>query len=158
MAKNYISFNGGISTAPEVNELLDKIGVPKPGDEIHYSTISQIIGIPNRRAARWQSIVGAWRRRLEREHNILLYAVENEGYKAMYPIDRVKFSAKKFRQGIKSVSRAVIVAQATDRAALTDEDKRTLDHVTDTGLKLRNSAAIEARKLKELSAQAEALG
>lgn len=156
MGKQYVSFAGGVSTEPEVNELLDKLGIPKPGDEIPYSKVEAVIGV-SRGQNRWQSVTNRWRKKLERDHNLILKAIANQGYRVLTNSERVMHSSKQFDGGVKRVTKAIVVAQKTDRIDLSEEEKRTLDHVTDTGFKIRQSAIQGALKLKALEEQKAAL-
>lgn len=148
MTKDYtkIIFNGGVSTEPEVNELLEKIGVPAVGDQISYQRITDIIGVP-RSTSRWSSVVAAWRRKLERVHNIILFAVPNEGFQAMNNSERVNYGSKKFKGGIDYITRAVVVVQKTDRAGLSDDEKKAADYIQNTGTSLRQAERLAARSL-----------
>lgn len=148
MTKDYtkIIFNGGISTEPEVNDLIEKIGIPTPGQQISYKTIGEIAKA-TRGTGRWNSITLAWRKRLERQHNILLIAVPNEGFQAMNNSDRVNEAGKKFKTGLKRIERAVIVVQKTDRAGLSDDEKKAADFIQNTGASLRAAERLAARSL-----------
>lgn len=143
---NYISFNGGIPTEPEVNELIEQIGIPAVGDKITYKRITEIIGV-ERNTGRWASVITAWRKRLDRQHNILLQAVANEGYEVLSNSGRVNYGGKLYNEGLRRVERAVKVVTRTDRAGLNDEEKKTADHIQRTGATVRLSALTAARQL-----------
>lgn len=147
MAKDYtkIIFNGGVSTEPEVNELIAQIGVPQPGDQISYNRITEIIKAP-RRTSRWASVVTAWRKKLERDHNIVFSAVPNEGFQAMNNSERVNYGCKKFDLGFKAIERGIVVIQKTDRAGLSDDEKKAADYVVNIGATVRGIERTSSRK------------
>jgi hypothetical protein len=146
MSKVY--FNGaGITTEPEVNDLIEKIGVPKPGDQISYIQVSEIIKV-KRGTGRWHSIVGAWRKRLDNDHNILFKAISNEGFLVLDNAGRVTLGADKFKGGLRRIGRASSIVTRTDRTGLTEEEKRVADHIQRTGATLRLTAQTAARELK----------
>lgn len=154
--KNLVIFNGGISTEPEVNALIEKFGVPEPNAEIPYSEVEKVIGV-DRKKSRWASVTTAWRNRLEREHNVLLEAVPGEGFRAMTPDDRIVYSGKKYKHGIKAITRALVVVQKTDLAQLIDENKRAATHISDAAFKARQVHIQAARAQKQLAEQSAAL-
>lgn len=144
--KSFLIFNGGISTEPEVNELFEKFGIPIAGQQFSYREIETVLRI-SRTATRWKSVVGAWRKRLFRQHNILLKAIPNEGFQAMGNSERVTFSSGLFKGGLKRLSQAATVASSTDRTGLSDEEKAAADHIQKTGANLRLAAQTAARQL-----------
>jgi len=146
MTKNYLIFNGGRSTEPEVNDLIEQIGVPSVGEQIPYTQIEAIIKV-RRRTFRWNSIIIAWRKRLEREHNILLKAVPNEGYEVLNNSGRINLGGKFFKEGLRRVGRAVKVVSCTSRDGLSDQEKKAADHIQTTGAAIHLSAQTAARQL-----------
>mgnify|MGYP001320418575 CR=1 FL=1 len=146
MPKNYLTFNGGVPTDPEVNDLMEEIGVPRPGDIIPYTRIEAIIKTTRKRA-RWISVTTAWRKRLDRDHNILLKAVPNEGFEVLDNSGRVNFGGKLYKESLRRMGRAVKVVSTTDRSGLNDDEKRAADHIQKTGAQLRLVAQTAARDL-----------
>jgi hypothetical protein len=146
MTKNYISFNGGISTEPEVNDLIEQIGIPVPGDQISYLRISEIIKV-KKGTSRWSSVVSAWRKKLERQHNVILGAVPNEGYEVLSNSGRVNLGGKFFKESLRRMGRAVKVVTSTDRAGLSDDEVKAAEHIQKTGASLRLAAQTAARQL-----------
>lgn len=146
--KNYMKviFNGGVSTEPEVNELIEKLGVPSPGAQISYAQIEAIIGA-KKGSGRWSSVITSWRKRLDRQYNLLLLAVPNEGFQVMTGSERINEAGKKFKTGMKRIERAVLVVQKTDRAGLSDDEKKAADFIQNTGASLRAAERLAARKI-----------
>ena len=141
------TFGAGIPTSLDVEKLMTRFGVPDPGDVLPYGEIEHEIK-QERGSYRWGSVISAWRKKLEREYNIILEAVPNKGYKALDGAGRVDLAGRTYKGGLRRVTRAATVAVKTDRSTLTDEQKRVVDHIQDAGAKLRMLAAQEARKIK----------
>lgn len=146
MSKGLV-FGGGIPTEIDVNALMDCYGAPAPGAMIPYEKISELIGV-RRDENRWRTIVTAWRRRLEREHNLLLRAVKGEGFEVMDGSARVAFAASTYKGGLRRVARAAAVAAKTSRQGLSEDEAKVCDHLQRVGATIRLTAATEARKLK----------
>jgi hypothetical protein len=154
MVGNNKVFAGGVPTDIDVQKIVDEIGVPKEDQMIEYSALEKILGI-RKESYRWRTVVNAWRRRLEREHNVLFRAVMNEGYRALAPSGRVDIAGSTFKGALRRIGRAATIASGTDRERLTDEEKRVVDHVQNTGAALRLAASQAARKMKSVSQWSE---
>lgn len=146
MKKSQMYF-GGVPTDLDVEKLKTKFGVPAPGTAISYQAIAECLGI-SRNEFRWHSVVGAWRRHLDRQFNVILKAVKNDGFVALDPSGRVDYSGRKYKGGLRQVVRAATVAARTDRGSLSPEEVRVCDHIQNTGASLRLAAATAARSLK----------
>lgn len=140
-------FKGSIPTDVDVELLRQKFGVPDPGQTILYTEIEKAINQPHQ-SNRWRSIVTAWRKKLDRESNILLRAEPRKGFVAMDGHSRVDYSTSTFRGGLRRVAKAALVAVRTDRDSLDPEETRALDHVQKVAGAIRTTAAVEARKLR----------
>ena len=139
-------FFGGIPTDIEVKLLSDRFGVPKQGQIIKYDDITDVIKV-QRTESRWGSVVSAWRKKLERENNIILTAVKNLGFEALTSSGRVDFSAKVFKQAIKRTGRAATIASKTNRKELSESERKVCDHIQNTGAALRLAAAQATRQI-----------
>lgn len=146
MKKSQMYF-GGVPTDLDVEKLKTKFGVPAPGTAISYQAIAECLGI-SRNEFRWHSVVGAWRRHLDRQFNVILKAMKNDGFVALDPSGRVDYSGRKYKGGLRQVVRAATVAARTDRGSLSPEEVRVCDHIQNTGASLRLAAATAARSLK----------
>lgn len=137
---------GGLPTDLDVRMLQEKFGVPQEGDLIPYLLISECLK-KGRETSRWKSVVGAWRKKLERDHNLVLKAIKNQGFKVCDPRDRLDVFGRKFKGGLRQVSRATLGAARTSRKGLTPEENRTLDYLQNTGAALRLQAATAAKQI-----------
>lgn len=140
-------FLGGVPTEPDVKKLIEVFGVPKVGDELTYEQVAEVIGAPIR-SYRFRTVTWAWRKLLDRQHNLIVGAVQARGFVVLDNQSRVRFSAGRFKRGLRSVRRASDVASRTDLGGLTPEERRSRDHIVATGSMLQLAAATEARKLK----------
>lgn len=139
-------FNRGIPTAPDVKAIEDAIGVPKEGELIPWERFEKVLGI-ERNAARFRTVVGAWRKRLFRDLNILVSAVAGKGLEVLDAHGRVTTSGGWYKSGLRKVSRAGTVADRTDAAGLSVEDRRALDHIRGSSAALRLLASTRAKEL-----------
>lgn len=137
----------GMPTDVDVQRLQENIGVLVPGDEISYSQIDKVLGM-HRSNHRWKSVVNAWRKKLDREQNIILKAISNKGFVALDGSGRADYCGRVYKGGLRRIVRASVVATRTDRVGLKAEDVRVLDHISSTGAALRLAAATAARQIK----------
>ena len=68
----------GIPTKLDVDKLLETFTQPKENDVITWSEIEEATGL-KRGQCRFNTVVNAWRTALERDFDILLYAIPGEG-------------------------------------------------------------------------------
>lgn len=146
MTKSLI-FGGGVPTEIDVRRLLEAFGIPAIGQLLTYDQISGALGL-DRQSWRWHTVTGAWRKRLYREHNLVLSAIAKTGFKVEDSRGRVGVSASKYRGGLRRIAAASIMAARTDRAELTPEESAACDHIQNTGAALRLAAATAARQIK----------
>jgi hypothetical protein len=139
-------FGAGVPTAIDVDRIISELGVPEPGEVIKYKALEYLLGI-KRDQNRFKSVVTAWRRRMERLHNLLFTAVVNEGYQCLSSSGRVTVASGLYKHALRRVGRAATVAAKTDRTGLTEDEKRACDHVQNTGAQLRLAAATAARQI-----------
>ena len=128
-ARETCVFGGGVPTAPDVKRLIDEIGVPSEGDVVKYSVISKVIGT-DRKAYRWGTVVSAWKKRLYKEHNLVLIAEENVGFRVCDPSERIDVSRRKVRSGFRAVRIGSDVAGKTDRWRLSVDEKKQQDRLS----------------------------
>lgn len=143
---NKVFGNGGIPTDIDVERIIKEIGIPQPGDVVLYADIDRVLSM-DRSNYRWKSVVMAWRKKMDREHNIILKARTNEGFVALDGSGRADFCGRVYKGGLRRITRAAVVATRTDRIGLSAEDVRTLDHIASTGASLRLAAATAARQI-----------
>lgn len=141
------SIANGVPTKPDVDKLLERFGVPDPGTEISYTDIVRVITC-ERGSFRFASVTNAWRKILDRNHNIILRAIPGKGFAAMTSADRVLYCGSKYKSGLRHVARSASVAERTNRTGLTENQTRSLDHLSRVGAAIRLSAAMEDRFLR----------
>lgn len=138
---------GGMPTDIDVERLRQELGVPRPGDTVPYKKIEDVLHLP-RTANRWKSVVGAWRRRLYRENNVMMKAMPNEGYRVLDNHGRVDHGMRTYKGGLRRVYGASVEAVRIERAGLDASEVRTLDHIASVGAQLRLTAITAARQLR----------
>lgn len=146
MKRDIMLMRCGLPTKMDVDSLLSEIGVPKPGDKIPYERIQQVIKI-SKDTYRWRTVVNSWRKRLFREHNIVLDSIINEGFEALNNNDRISFTAKKINSGTRMIMRAVNIAQTTDTNGLDEESLRNRNHYADIPRKLKLAFLTEPKDM-----------
>ena len=148
MASNSnLIFSAGVPTAPDVERLSESYPELKEGQVITKEEISSIIATPAN-THRWRTVFASWRRKLERESNIVLRAVPTVGYRVSDPMDRVDISGSKYKGGVRQLNRAARIAARTDRVRLTMEAARACDHIVMTTGQVNTLLAVEAKKLR----------
>lgn len=140
-------FLGGMPTDLDVQKLMDAFGVPEVGSLIGYDKIAEVIG-HERGEGRWRSITVAWRKKLDRESNLILKAVNNEGYRVLDAKGRVDFGGRVYKSGLRRVYRASAICAKTAKNGLTEDEIRVCDHIQRVGATIRLTAASEAKKLQ----------
>jgi hypothetical protein len=146
--KDEIRFGvGGIPTDIDVRALQEAFGTPEPGDIILYPDISDCIKT-EQATNRWKSVVGAWRRKLEIENNLLLTAIDSVGYRVMDNHERASYVAKSWKNALRQGFRAAARAARTPRKGLASEECRSLDHVANRGATVRLQENVAAKALR----------
>ena len=147
MAGKPVSFVTGIPTAPTIERLRKRFGVPAPGTLLSYTDIAEVAETEVH-SHRFNSVVTAYRKKLYRESNIVLRAVANEGYEVLDSHGRVHEFTRGFKSGIIKTRRAADMAVATDETGLSEEEKRTRLFVFNTAGTLQLAVATAAKQLK----------
>jgi len=127
-------FFGGIPTAPDVDALIDKFGVPKIGVLISYSDVTTVINVPKNKS-RFKTVTGAWRKHLYVEYNILIAAIMNEGFMAMSPSERITFGSKGMKRKVRGMNKIIDILGATPKGDLSKDELVAQDHWTLQGKK-----------------------
>lgn len=121
-------------------------GAPKAGVTISHIEIENEIKA-KRSSHRYNAVVTAWRRKLYKDHNIVLGAVRGLGYKSLIPDERADFIGQKYKTGIRQVKRAASVAIRTETEGMSAESKRAVNHVRNTAAALILADATAAKAL-----------
>lgn len=140
-------FGAGIPTQPDVMRLKKEIGVPTVGVLIPYAKIGEIIH-EDPAAARFRTVVVAWRKTLFRENNVLLRAEPGKGYVAMDAHERIHDSGSRYKNALRGVRKSGIIASTTETESLSDAEKRVRDHIVASAGALAVAAAAQARQIK----------
>ena len=151
-------YRGKLPTELDYVKLEQVLGVPYEGQLITYERLEEILGM-NRQTSRFRSVVGAWRRKLAKEHNLVFKAVAGRGLECADNHSRVSLCARQHNSGLRHIARSSILAARTSRTGLPPEEVRVLDHIQNCGAQLRLAAATAARQLNyDLPAEVEDLG
>lgn len=149
MSKNKTAkpYFNGIPTDIDVENLMKSFGVPREGETIQYSDIEKVIGV-SREESRFKSVTNAWRKKLERESNIVTIAVMNEGFAHATPTQRLDKCSRKARGGTKAIILSGDRARRNDISKLTQEERRVNDSLVNFSAAVQMASATEAKKLK----------
>ena len=140
-------FGGHMPTDIDVEKLNQEFGVPTEGQKLLYSDLEKCLGT-SKSTSRFRSVLSAWRRLLDKKHNLLLKAIPNIGFEVMTPTMRVSHCSGGFSRGLRRIYKSALDAARTRRDGLPVDEVRVLDHVQNTGASLRLAAQAAARQLK----------
>lgn len=136
-------FFGGLPTEPDVKRLRESFppDAMRPGQIITYEEVSEIIASPYP-SSRFDCVTGRWKRNLEKETNIILGTKPGEAFVVLSEPEKVELAGRRLREGGRKARRAWVVAQRTDRAALSQEQIKALDHQIGVSSKIIASAQL----------------
>lgn len=129
-------FMRGVPTDLDVRRLEERFGIPEEDVIITWDEIEQELAVP-KNSFRFKSVLTAWRKKLEREHNIIMIAVPKQGIKAANPDDRLTYASKKMKSGKKFIVRASTIATLTDEKRLTEAGKKKRLSIADVPNRIR---------------------
>lgn len=124
------------TTKIDVDKLLDVFGVPEPGKTIKYSEVEEALGI-QKGQTRFRTVTVSWRKKLFRDHNVVIDTIKNVGFFALSSTDRVYHANKKAGFGSRMMMRASYIARKTDSASLGEEEKRLHEKLVSIPIRLR---------------------
>ena len=134
MAKTFFR---GVPTEVDVKRLEDAFGIPSEDTLIDYGEIENALQLA-KDSSRFETVLRAWRGKLEREYNLLMVSVRGQGIKAATPDTRVTWASKKLKQGRRAIVRGSGIAATTDANRLSDGKARELrQFLVDVPLRLR---------------------
>ena len=146
----------GAPTEPAVNNLMEFFGVPDEGTIISWEDLEAVLSL-SRSTSRFRTVVGAWRSKLFREHNVFMSAVgSGGGLVSSPPNTRVDVAARKIEQGRRAVLSGMFLAATTDHARLDADRQRTVASIAALNgvvLQLHTSAWKNAKPLPEVATQ-----
>lgn len=127
---------GGVPTDADVEKLRQRYGAPAIGTRISYNDLQIVTGCA-KMSNRFKTVVEAWRRKLEREHNLLLKAIPGIGYEVLDNHGRVNLAGTMHHHGLRKIMRAGMIAATTERAELSEPERRVCDHIAANGAAAR---------------------
>lgn len=144
--RGFLLYRGSIPTDIDVDKLFEVLGIPTAGEVITYSRITEITGI-DRKNNRWVSVTGAWRKRLQNDHGIILKAAPNEGFNVLDDNGKTDTIVDYVKRARNSFKKADKVAFNVDRQKLTDDRRATFDHYGRIRAALELAEATAAKQL-----------
>lgn len=139
-------FFGGLPTDLDVKKLIEVIGIPEESTVISYEKIGDVIGeLP--RTNRYMAITTAWRKKLFREHNVLMDTRRGEGFYRATPKDRVSVASDKAHMGKRAIIRASTIAGTTEKTKLDEETRKICDHLSMLPGRLRLAELVSPKAL-----------
>lgn len=133
-------YRKGAPVELDVNRLDEAVGVPPAGTVIPHERIEQVIGI-SRSEHRYGSVVAAWRRRMLRDHNILLVGRPGVGLLAADGADRVRWASGRAESGRRAIAKAAHVAATTDTRSLDGVQRASVEHVISLAARIAPQAS-----------------
>lgn len=120
---------GGLPTEPDIKKLREVFpeSEMKPGKAIAYEEVSAIIKVPYG-SSRFQAVTNQWRKVVEKETNIIIGTKPGEAFVVLSESEKVGLSGDQLRKAGRRARRAWVVSQRIERTALTEEERRRLDH------------------------------
>jgi hypothetical protein len=122
--------NKGIGTGADVERLMQLADRPA-GSLIEHAEISAAIGNENG-TKRYQTVVQAWKARLECERAILLQTERRKGYIIATADARINHAGMQLDGAARKLKRGCEIAVRTDVEQLTAEGRRGRDHYIKT--------------------------
>ena len=129
--KIIIAGNEGLPTGPDVKDLLDKYGTPGYGVKIFYSDIYKLLQLDPTKEKdrnRFKTVTNAWRKRLEKEHNIVTRALRGEAFQVMNASERVKDVAAHLVSGGRKIRKGAIRSRKIPLKEMTARDRVYNEH------------------------------
>lgn len=121
-------FLGGVPTGPDVLRLIESFPDLKPGDEVTHERISSVIG-QDRESNRYKSVVTAWRKKMFRDHNIDMEAVQNVGFRVLNSIERVSAGVKGVGKNVRGLVRSESRIRSAPAEQLSQQQQGVREHV-----------------------------
>lgn len=142
-------FKGGVPTGLDVDALVVKFGVPAPGATILHEDIESVLHLGPTTSRFW-SVTAAWRKRLHREHNLVLVGNRKGGFDVLRASERITHAVSRMQQGARIIRKGAEIAAATDRGDLNAEERRVADHAVQLGAQINGVMATAAKALPSL--------
>lgn len=137
----------GIPTKLDVDKLLETFTQPKENDVIMWSEIEKATGL-RREQHRFNTVVNAWRTSLERDFNILLYAIPGEGLAVADSNTKIDLASRKIELNDKGKQKWVERTFRVKASQLDEVRKDTQSRIlTAYGAMLKLTAATAPKRL-----------
>lgn len=128
---------GGVPVAPDVQKLIDTLGLPAPGQDIKHEDIEAALGI-ERTEKRYRTVTAAWRKRLADEQSLHVDSLFGIGFRCLLPEERITNSQVQMKRGVRRVARGVKTA-----ALVPPDDLDTLGRMRRTHLITHGGALVQ---------------
>ena len=137
----------GIPTKLDVDKLLETFAQPKENDVILWSEIEEATGL-RKGQHRFKTVVNAWRTALERDFDILLYAIPGEGLAVADANTKIDIASRKIALGDKNKARWVERTYKVKTHELDEVRRDTQSRIlTAYGAMLKLTAATAPKRL-----------
>jgi len=137
----------GIPTKLDVDKLLETFTQPKENDVIMWSEIEEATGL-SKGQYRFNTVVNAWRTALERDFDILLYAIPGEGLAVADANTKIDIAARKIELNDKGKKKWVERTFRVKASNLDEVRRDTQSRIlTAYGAMLRLTTATAPKKL-----------
>lgn len=137
----------GRPTKIDVDKLISRFGVPEENETIPWREMEHVTGL-RRGEFRFQTVVNAWRRYLEREYDILLYAKPGVGLTVADANTKIDIAARKIELGDKHKVKWVERTYRVKSDFLDEHRKDTKSRILSAyGAMLRLTAATAPKEL-----------
>lgn len=117
-------FFGGLPTEIETRKLIEHYGVP-PAGLYPYAALADICGLSwPRDRARLKTVLARWRKRLERDYQLVSEGVSGVGVKVLAEGERTQHGTRYARLGTRKARRGLIRIALTDAKKIEDPKLR----------------------------------
>lgn len=139
-------FKLGIPTAIDVKKIRDAypdINL-KPGDEIPYRKICELIGITSHKESRFKSVTYAWRMHVQKESGLLFKAEGGEKFIVMSNAQKAQHSVNQTRYAGNYIRKSIITGKLVDTKQLSENELRAFEFA-----QRNNASFIALQSLKQ---------
>lgn len=137
----------GRPTKIDVDKLIARFGVPDENETIIWKEIEDATGL-SKQEYRFGTVVTAWRKHLEQNHDILLYAIPGVGLAVADSNTKIDIAARKIELGDGQKRKWVERAYRVKSASLDETRRDTQGRIlTAYGAMLRLTAATAPKPL-----------
>lgn len=120
-------FLGGVPTEPDVTKLIEAYSALRPGDEVAHDDLAAVIGV-SKDSHRYTTVIGAWRKRLLKMHNIDLAPVRGVGFRVLEGMERINAGVKDYGGGVRKIARSEGRIRRVPQETLTQDQQRVSEH------------------------------